>query len=177
MFCHVRDRRNGEGKVKDGETTKPKAFYEDMLATSLTLTTKQSCKTQARPAAARCMMARLGIEHGSLRCRSTLVSRNYRAGASSPPRRKRHQDTECRQKRSSHEASQKENDVASWEMDSAREVLASRRTHARGSVVEAGQVNETCKLELQPACMAVTAAKFKPWRITPGQVNLSLKLQ
>ena len=43
---------------------------------------------------------------------------------------------------------------------SSRPRVTAPWTHERGSLVEARQVNETCKLELQPACMEVTAAKF-----------------
>ena len=35
-------------------------------------------------------------------------------------------------------------------------------THVRGSLAKTGQANKTCKLELQPMCVAVTAAKCKP---------------
>ena len=34
VLCHVRDSRNGEGKVDEGNTAKPKVFCEDMLSTS-----------------------------------------------------------------------------------------------------------------------------------------------
>ena len=67
VFCHVgshvRSVAGGEGQV-DGNTGWPSVFSEDMLATSLTLTAKQSCKPQARAAAARCMLTRCGYCRG-----------------------------------------------------------------------------------------------------------------
>ena len=69
VVCHVRDLKNGEGKVAEGKTAKAKVFCDDMLATSLTQMAKQGCEPQARPAAARCMMAKCGIYRG---CRSVF---------------------------------------------------------------------------------------------------------
>ena len=115
VSCDVRVPKNGEGKVDEGNTAKPKVFCEDVLATSLSQTPKQSCEPQARPAAARCMMVKRGNGRGSPRCPSTPKSGSNRTRASSRRRRKRHQDTECRQNRSSHEALQNRSDVASWE--------------------------------------------------------------
>ena len=59
----MRDKQNGEGKVDEGSTAKPKVFYEDMLATSLTQTAKQSGERQTRPAAARCILAKSNVDH------------------------------------------------------------------------------------------------------------------
>ena len=42
----------------------------------------------------------------ALRYQSTLVSRRNRVGALARPRRKRHQDTECRQNRASHSSTE-----------------------------------------------------------------------
>ena len=53
------------GRSRSRNTATPKVFYEDMSSTSLTQTTKRSCEPQTRPAAARCMMARCGIDRGS----------------------------------------------------------------------------------------------------------------
>ena len=50
--AHVRDPKDGEGKVDEGNTAKPKIFHEDTLATTLMHTAKQSCEPQARRAAA-----------------------------------------------------------------------------------------------------------------------------
>ena len=55
-----------------GKTAKRKVSHDDMLATSLTQTAKQSCEPQAR-AAVRCMMTRHGYGRRSLRCQSTVT--------------------------------------------------------------------------------------------------------
>ena len=98
--------RNGEGKsMKESQQSPTSSVRSCLPRPSL----------RRRAAASRCRMARRGIERGSLRSHSNPVSRSYRAGASSRPRRKRHQDIECRQNGSSHEASQNKNHVPSWE--------------------------------------------------------------
>ena len=111
VFCHVKDPRNGEGKADEGNTAKSKVFCKGMSATSLTQMTKQSCEPQAPPAAARCMMARRGIERGSPRCHQEATEQGRLLDLAE----RVHQDTECRQNRSSHEASWNKNDVASRE--------------------------------------------------------------
>ena len=97
VFCHVGDPKHGGGDIDEGNAAKPKVFSEDMLGTCLTQTAKQSCEPSARPAAVRCMMAGRGIDRGSPRCQTPVPSNN-RAGASSRPRRKRREDTECSRK-------------------------------------------------------------------------------
>ena len=126
VFFHVRVLKDGEGSVDAGNTAKSKISYDGMLAPSLTQTAKQSCESQARASAARSMMTRSGYCRGSRRYQSTLVSGSNRAGAPTRPRRKRHQDTECRQSRSSHKKVAGHVQRGMLGMDSAPKVLASR---------------------------------------------------
>ena len=141
------------------------------------------------------MMARRGTERvDHIDVKALWYQEATEQVASSRPRRKRHQRTECRQHRSSHDALQNKSDVTNWKWTqhekcwqaakarddtkmeigrrpsviprtlarSSKSRVTAPWTHERGSLVKQGQANATCKLELQPTCMAVTAAKFKP---------------
>ena len=130
VFFHVRVLKDGEGSVDAGNTAKSKISYDGMLAPSLTQTAKQSCESQARASAARSTMTRSGYCRGSRRYQITLVSGSNRAGAPTRPRRKRHQDTECRQSRSSHKvAGHVQRGMLG--MDSAPKDLGSRGSRAQ----------------------------------------------
>ena len=151
------------------------------------------------------------------RNQSTMVSGSNRAGAPSRPRRQRHQDTECGPNRSSHKVLQDTSNAVTLGMKSARKVLAirgvgtrwigdirdsenlSRHSSSRESqrhgcmsaeaLLKTGQASETCKLKMQPLCMAnISVAPlfvrvvglfmnlnlFEGWRSEPAPMNVLL---
>ena len=115
VFCHVRDPKDGEGRDDNGDITKPKVFLQGHVGHISHSDSEAGLRVTSSTSSMLHDGERRGNSRGSLRCRCTPVSRSNGAGASSRPRRKRNQDSVCRQSRSFHEALQNMSDVASWE--------------------------------------------------------------
>ena len=177
-----------------------------MLATALTQTTQQSCEPQAAAARCMMARRGSRVDHlddKALPCQeSTEQGRPLHLAESGaktlsadrifrPTRRRRTKTTwqawSGLSTRSAGDPCSRARDDTkngrsgickcdSENVDTFKQVKSHSAWKRQRSPVEASQVNETCKLELQPACMAVTA-KFKPRCIRPGQVNLSFKMQ
>ena len=147
VFCHVRDPMNGEVKVVEGNTAGPKSFTRTCCPHPFLR--RPSSVASHKPDQQQHAAWWRDVEStvGSSRCRSKPVSRSNRAGASSRPRRKRHQDTECRQNRFSHEASQNKNDEASGEWTEHgkcwRAAASGTRRHEEGDRGHPGVIPRT----------------------------------